>query len=90
MNTLNNVSKLASAVGLGVFAGSFIFGAGTLTILGWTVFAPLLAGSVGLASVSCYDLYQSFINRPKKVKSEVKVDEKKAPIVEGQPAPAMG
>jgi len=52
MKILNLVGVGLTSFSLATFAGSFLFGAGSLTVLGWVVMLPMfLGGTLGLATV---------------------------------------
>ena len=65
MNTFNNICSFCTAVGLAVFAGSYLFSAGSLTALGWVIMLPLFAGSTGHILIGLYNLI------PQSVKDKV-------------------
>jgi len=69
-NTITNVSVLFVGIGLAVFAGSFIFSAGALTVLGWAIFGPMFIGALGLIGVTCYAFVTSFKKDEKKVEKK--------------------
>lgn len=56
MKSINNVATLCMSFGLAVFAGSFLFAAGSLTVIGWLVCVPLFIGATGHTAISVYNL----------------------------------
>lgn len=51
--------KIASSltnVGLAIYAGAFLFGAGSLTVLGWVVMVPIFAGCTFSIAHDIYSL----------------------------------
>lgn len=75
MKIISNIATLSMAFGLAVFAGSFLFGAGTLSVVGWLVTAPLFLGATGHVALSIYNMLPE--RKDKKVKGEVEIDAKK-------------
>jgi len=56
MKIINNVATLCMSFGLAILAGSFLFGAGSLTVIGWLVALPLFVGSTGHVALSIYNM----------------------------------
>ena len=52
---LTITSNVLLTVGLAIFAGSFLFGPGALTVLGWLVMLPMFVGCVGILALTIYD-----------------------------------
>ena len=66
MKTINNVATLCMSFGLAVFAGSFLFSAGTLSVIGWLVTIPLFIGATGHTAISVYNLIPEAKEKPAK------------------------
>ena len=79
MKIINNVATLCMAFGLTVFAGSFLFGSGSLGVLGWVITLPLFVGASAHTAISVYNLL------PER-KKDAKADEKQGIKPEAQPA----
>ena len=56
MKIISNIATLCMSFGLAILAGSFIFGAGSLTVIGWLVAVPLFLGSTGHVALSIYNM----------------------------------
>lgn len=52
MKIINNIANLFAGVGLAVFGGSLLFGAGSLTVLGWCVALPMFLGGTGIVTLN--------------------------------------
>ena len=72
MKIISNVATLCMAFGLTIFAGSFLFGAGTLSVIGWLVTLPLFLGASGHVALSVYNM----IPESKEKAAEVPASEK--------------
>ena len=68
MKILNLVAVGATYFSLAVFAGAMIFTPGSLTVLGWVVFGPMLVGSTAGITAVILSLLPE--------KKEVSIDEK--------------
>jgi len=83
-NIITNVSNLFVGVGLSVYAGTFLFGAGALSVLGWIIMIPLFLGALGVVGMAIYGFIGSKEEREaRKVRKEAKkaeaeLDKKKA------------
>jgi len=64
MKTITNVATLCMSFGLAVFAGSFLFSAGTLSVVGWLVTIPLFIGATGHTALSVYNLIPEGKEKP--------------------------
>lgn len=70
MKIINDVATCCTAFGLAIFAGSLLFGAGTLSVLGWAVALPLFVGSTGIVALTVHSMI------PERSGNEVPADEK--------------
>ena len=69
MHILNLVGVGLTSFSLATFAGSFLFGGASLTILGWVVMAPMfIGGTLGVTAVILTLIPES---KAKEAKSEV-------------------
>jgi hypothetical protein len=62
--------------GLSLFAGMFLFSAGSLTVLGWLVFLPLFVGSTGHFALAIYSLLPEKVEGADAVVKETPAKEK--------------
>ena len=56
MKVITNIATLCMAFGLTIFAGSILFGAGSLTVIGWLVTLPLFLGASAHVCLSVYNM----------------------------------
>jgi hypothetical protein len=56
MINLDNIAVTAIYFGLALFSGSFLFGAGSLSLMGWLVMTPLFAGATYKACTNVLEI----------------------------------
>jgi len=54
---LTNGSTICVMGGIAIYAGALLFGAGTLTVLGWFIAVPMFAGAVGHVALGVYNYF---------------------------------
>lgn len=64
MKTINNVATLCMSFGLSIFAGAFLFSAGSLSVIGWLCMVPLFVGATGHTAISVYNLIPERKDKP--------------------------